>query len=43
MATRRRPKPLTAKVSVTRDGKRRYSCGGKMKGNTYKCGGKLSK
>lgn len=26
-----RPKPVTAKAGVTRDGKRRYSCGGKMK------------
>ena len=26
-----RPKPMTAKAGVTRDGKRRYSCGGKMK------------
>lgn len=26
-----RPKPLTAKISVTRDGKRRYGCGGKIK------------
>ena len=32
-----RPKPLTSKVSVTRSGKRRYACGGKMKA----CGGKL--
>ena len=27
----RRPKPLTPKVSVTRNGKRRYDCGGKLK------------
>lgn len=26
-----RPKPLTAKISATRDGKRRYGCGGKLK------------
>lgn len=26
-----RAKPLTAKVSVTRSGKRRYDCGGKLK------------
>ena len=26
-----RPKPLTPKVSVTRNGKRRYGCGGKLK------------
>lgn len=26
-----RPKPLTPKVSVTRDPKRRYGCGGKIK------------
>ena len=32
-----RPKPLVAKAGVTRNGKRRYACGGKMKA----CGGKL--
>ena len=26
-----RPKPMTSKVSVTRNGKRRYGCGGKIK------------
>ena len=26
-----RPKPMTSKVSVTRNGKRRYDCGGKIK------------
>lgn len=26
-----RPKPMTGKAGVTRDGKRRYSCGGKLK------------
>ena len=26
-----RPKPMTPKVSVTRNGKRRYGCGGKIK------------
>lgn len=26
-----RPKPLNAKISATRDGKRRYECGGKLK------------
>lgn len=26
-----RPKPMTAKASVTRDRERRYSCGGKLK------------
>lgn len=26
-----RPKPMTAKVSVTRDSKRKYGCGGKIK------------
>lgn len=26
-----RPKPLTPKAGVTRDGKRRYGCGGKIK------------
>lgn len=26
-----RPKPLAPKASITRDGKRRYSCGGKIK------------
>ena len=29
--TTNRAKPLTAKVSVTRSGKRRYGCGGKLK------------
>ena len=29
MATR--PKPLTPKAGVTKNGKRRYGCGGKMK------------
>lgn len=28
---RGRPNPLTAKISATRDGKRRYDCGGKLK------------
>lgn len=44
MATKKsgRAKPLTPKISVTRDGKRRYSCGGKMK-HSYSCGGKLKK
>ena len=32
-----RAKPLVAKAGITRDGKRRYSCGGKLK----KSGGKL--
>ena len=27
----RRPKPLTPKMSVTRESKRRYGCGGKLK------------
>lgn len=27
----RRRKPMVAKAGVTRDGKRRYSCGGKLK------------
>lgn len=33
MATKKtgRPKPMTAKAGITRDGKRRYACGGKMK------------
>lgn len=26
-----RPKPLTPKISVTRNPKRRYGCGGKLK------------
>jgi hypothetical protein len=26
-----RPKPLTPKAGVTKDGKRRYDCGGKVK------------
>lgn len=26
-----RPKPVTGKAGVTRDGKRRYGCGGKLK------------
>jgi len=26
-----RPKPLTPKAGVTRDGKRKYGCGGKIK------------
>ncbi len=26
-----RPKPMTGKAGVTRDGKRRYGCGGKLK------------
>ena len=26
-----RPKPLTSKAGVTKDGKRRYGCGGKIK------------
>ena len=26
-----RPKPLTSKSGVTRNGKRRYGCGGKLK------------
>ena len=40
----RRAKPVAAKAGVTKNGKRRYSCGGKMsKGNSYKCGGKLKK
>ena len=26
-----RPMPLTSKAGVTRDGKRRYGCGGKIK------------
>jgi len=43
MANKRtgRAKPLTSKVSVTRDGKRRYSSGGQLKGHSYKCGGKI--
>ena len=41
MATKKtgRAKPLTPKVSVTRDGKRRYCGGGKL----LKCGGRLKK
>ena len=33
MATRKtgRPKPMTPKAGVTRDPKRRYGCGGKIK------------
>ena len=31
MAKTGRPKPLTPKSGVTRNGKRRYACGGKMK------------
>ena len=39
-----RAKPLTPKAGVTKNGKRRYGCGGKMsKGNSFKCGGKMSK
>lgn len=39
-----RRKPLTPKAGVTKNGKRRYGCGGKMpKGNSYKCGGKVKK
>lgn len=26
-----RPKPMTSKAGVTRNGKRRYDCGGKIK------------
>ena len=41
MATKKkatgRPKPLVAKAGVTKNPKRRYACGGKMKA----CGGKL--
>lgn len=29
--SRRRPEPLVAKAGVTKDGKRRYGCGGKLK------------
>ena len=39
-----RRKPLVAKAGVTKNGKRRYDCGGKIsKGNSYKCGGKVKK
>ena len=39
-----RAKPIAAKAGVTKNGKRRYSCGGKMsKRTSYKCGGKLKK
>lgn len=31
MANPRRPKPLANKPSVSKDGKRRYGCGGKIK------------
>lgn len=31
MANSRRPKSATSKAGVTRDGKRRYGCGGKIK------------
>lgn len=31
MATNKRPKPVTPKTSVSRSGKRRYGCGGKIK------------
>lgn len=31
MATKKRPKPLTPKAGVTKEGKRRYGCGGKLK------------
>lgn len=45
MATKRtgRAKPLVAKAGLTRDPKRRYSNGGKLKSNSYKCGGKIKK
>ncbi len=26
-----RPKPVTSKAGITKDGKRRYGCGGKIK------------
>ena len=29
--TATRPKPLTPKAGITRSGKRRYGCGGKIK------------
>jgi hypothetical protein len=31
MATKRRPKPVTPKISTTRSGNRRYGCGGNIK------------
>jgi hypothetical protein len=31
MATKRRPKPVTPKVSVSKSGKRQYDCGGKVR------------
>lgn len=45
MATKKtgRAKPVAVKAGLSRDPKRRYGCGGKMKTNSYKCGGKLSK
>ena len=39
-----RRKPLVPKAGITKNGKRRYGCGGKVvKSNTFKCGGKIKK
>ena len=45
MATRStgRPKPVAVKAGLSMNPKRRYGCGGKMKTNSYKCGGKIKK